>query len=396
MGNYYTTAVLITFGIIPVVGIIVTQAQNIFQWTVLSHAAEKSFMKNAADRYIAKKKLQKLYANYRSYADVRVFYPFGIRLAWRLPNPVFRHFLLTKNPIFGFTNRYYGIGDVWFTNGRINVFGYVLQFTPGRLEDMLYYVMNNNALLAMFFADNSANVAKAWRRGLIWYASNSVVFVVYCLSYELQYLPQTKKFSFLYSAGLNLLFLPLRTIFDTVVSVLLGFYLPIPVDDPLASSKKSLLSWCSKFCKALCLFTHITKDLIAVATVTVFSTTLYYVASRILFNTDTNAPKSAGAIGGILFNYFFSMLANVMIFLIIYEVFVLPRYFKKYKVWDPTEYFTSDDEALEMPDIIDTKQDIVKDVASSEKSQAITAENPLHGSDQAPVSVSTDTVDKIV
>eukprot|EP01031_Cornospumella_fuschlensis_P025436 gene25436-30715_t len=354
---------------IPVMGIIVTQAQNFFQWTVLSHAAEKSFMKNAADRYIAKKKLQKLYANYRSYADTCV------------------EIAESRVSTFSLDKEY-----------KINLFGYALQFTPGRLEDLMYYVMNNNALLAMFFADNSANVVKVWRRGLIWYASNSVIFIVYSLSYELQYLPQTKKFSFLYSAGLNLLFLPLRAIFDTVVSVLLGFYLPIPVDDPLASSSKSLLSWCSKFCQALCLFTHIAKDLIALATVTIFSSALYYGASMILFHTDTHAPKSAEAIGGILFNYFFSMVANVMISLIIYEVFVLPRYFQTYKFWDPTEYFTSEEEAVELPDIVDAKQNIAKDVTSgdSDTSQAIMTENPIYVSDLAPVSASIDAVDKIV
>lgn len=301
---------------------------------------------------------------------------------------------------FTFTNRYYGIGDVWFKDGRIQLLGYTLQFTPGRLEDCIYYAVNNNAFLAMFFADNSANVMKAWRRGIIWFSSNSVVFLAYCVSYELNFLPETKKYSFLVATALNLAFLPLRTIFDWIVSVLLGFYLPIPIDDPLAASEsrgslaQQVKSWCSMFCHGLMICGHITKDVISIIVVAGISCGLYYGASLILFQIRSGTPRDARTVGKILFNYFFSMFVNVVVSMLIYEIFILPRYFKHSKFWDATEYFAPDEDKIEMSEV-DVLEGGRAVSDASAKSLTVLTENPLLVSKQVSVSKSIDKSDKL-
>eukprot|EP01031_Cornospumella_fuschlensis_P031577 gene31577-38165_t len=328
--------VIFVFLFVPFLGIVVTNILHWLDWCSLAKAAEANFLAKAADNYLAKNNLEKVYSNYKAYADVRVFYPCGFRLAWRLPNPVFRHFIRTKNRnLCSVNNRYYGIGDIWFPNGRVVVFGFHLfTFTrAGRLEDFLYYVANNNPFLAMFFADNLANVKKAWRNALIWYSTNSLAFLGFSYVVLLKDINETASSHFLASMLVSIVLTPIRSIFNTLVRFLLGYYLPIPVDDPDSPAS----NYC---CRGLLFCTHLTKDVLFSAVIFCISFLIYLFAAIFVIFGDKFEDGSPASI--IIWDYFWTMWLNMAWFLPSYELFFLPAVFGEDTVWNRSEYFDSD------------------------------------------------------
>lgn len=348
MGDCFASTIItvfLLFGLIPVFTIFFSRCLQFLKLTNLSEIAEQNFLKNPITNYIRINNLEKKFSNPENYATTDAIYPFGFRIGWRKPHPVFRHFLLSKIKTCSVSNRYYGIGDAWFKDGRVNLlYGMCTwQFTPGRLEDVLYFMANNNAFLCLFLADNSSHMTKPWRMGLKWFAINSLLFLVYTLTYEVKLSDEQRsensKLVTLLSVYINFLTMPVRIIFDILVSLLLKSYHFIPIDDN--TRPKSTAFQC---CSAIFNCAHALKDFVACIFVVLLSYFFYIIAG--LYLCSSQELHGADPTGWIIFNYLFGAMANSVLTMFVFEVFIAPKLPSSWKIWDKNEYFGDCDDVV--------------------------------------------------
>ena len=259
MGNNVSFVVL-TFGLIPVSGIIFSHILNAFYpFKRLSDIAEINFVKLALKNYVKKKKLEVnedySYENYPQ--RVEYFKCFNVRKS----NPVFTHYLNTNN-------RYYGIDDIILKNGVICG---IKMFPSGRFEDFLYYITNHNKLLGMYFVDIECNSSHSWRFGLIWYAQQSFPFFLYALlNLMLLYLYNGKNQSV--SFTFTFIFLPIKFVIQFIIDCLMKSRTII--------HQENNRRWCLK-CILFC------KDYLLGGTI-IFISTLFYIFGAFIAEFSIN------------------------------------------------------------------------------------------------------------